>query len=89
MRTIFKYPLQVTDAQSLTMPTGAKPLCVQLQHGQPYLWAQVDTERPAAFVSFMTFGTGHPMPESEPLHYVGTYQLEGGALVFHVFEVLR
>jgi hypothetical protein len=32
------------------------------------------------------YGTGHDMPD-DPGQYVGTFQMHGGALVFHLFEV--
>jgi hypothetical protein len=31
------------------------------------------------------YGTGHPVVD-EPRKYVGTFQMRGGLLVFHVFE---
>ena len=34
---------------------------------------------------FVTYGTGHDVPD-EPGQYVGTFFMNGGSLVFHVFE---
>ena len=88
MKTVFKYPLQVKDKQEIQMPVGAEILCVQVQGGTPCLWAKVDTE--AAYDIKRTiriYGTGHHINQDEPLDYIGTFQLENGVLVFHVFEL--
>ena len=84
-RQIWKWTLEVLDKQSLPMPEGAQVLSVQAQGGAPQLWALVDPKAYGCFRTFATYGTGQPMPD-EPGVYVGTYQMHGGALVFHVFE---
>jgi len=38
--------------------------------------------------AFEIFGTGHNVPENGNRKYIGTYQLMGGGLVFHCFELL-
>jgi hypothetical protein len=83
VKTIFKYPL-TTDAPFVVTPVGAQILCVQVQRGTPCLWALVERDAPLERRHFMIYGTGHPHDGGGV--YVGTYQLEGGALVFHVFE---
>lgn len=85
---IFKWTLSVTDKQSLRMHEGAKLLTLQTQGDAPQLWALVDEKAPLVTRIFSTYGTGHTMPEGDPGQYVGTYQLQGGSLVFHVFEEL-
>lgn len=85
MRTIYKYPLVRCDLQTIPMPAGAKILAVQTQHDLPYLWAMVDSGSPPEPRDFRTYGTGHDVDQEGD--YIGTYQLRGGALVFHVFEV--
>ena len=67
------------------MSAGAQVLCVQVQNATPCIWALVDIEAKKTLRTFATYGTGH-QHESIPGRYVGTYQLEGGALVFHVFD---
>lgn len=84
MKRIFKYKLEVEGAQHIEMPERADILCVQVQNGEPHIWARVDPAAPKEKVFFRTYGTGHEMEKSWK-RYVGTYQLEGGALVFHVF----
>jgi hypothetical protein len=94
MRKVYKYPLETTDEQTLTMPKGAKVLTVQNQGEQACIWAVVDLDAPVnERRTFFTYGTGYPMQEPDVVSeekYIGTYQLMGGGLVFHVFEhVLR
>lgn len=84
MRTIYKYVLQVTDLQNVEMPKGAQILCVQVQYGFPCIWALVDPDKPTETRSVITIGTGHNFNQ-EDYAYVGTYQLQEGKLVFHVY----
>lgn len=88
MKTIYKYKLQTTDEQQILMPEGAEILTVQLQDGEPQLWALVETELPKTKRYIEIFGTGNPITGIGPHKYIATYQLRGGALVFHVFEYL-
>jgi len=83
---IWKYTLAVTDRQSLSMPDGAHVLSVQVQGGMPQLWALVDEKAPQSLRHFDLYGTGNPVP-SCPKKFIGTFQLHGGGLVFHLFEV--
>lgn len=83
--TIWKFPVLVTDAQVVIMPRGAQFLTLQVQNEEPCLWAMVDPELPKEKRYLLTIGTGSNFPPVID-KYVGTYQLDGGALVFHVFE---
>lgn len=83
MRTIYKYPIEVTDVQHIEMNEGARILSVQTQQGRPCLWALVDTSKPKRKVEIHVHGTGHE--NTLDFHYIGTFQLHQGALVFHVF----
>jgi len=84
VKAIFKYALLVTDRQEIEMPVGAKILTCQVQREKPCVWALVDPSAPQEFRTFSTYGTGHPIYQ-EPGEYVGTYQLESGGFVGHVF----
>lgn len=87
MKTIWKFPLPTTDEGSvLEMPIGAEVLTVQTQTDRPQLWAVVDPFADTELRTFRTYGTGHPI-EHDPGRYVATYQLHGGGLIFHVFEI--
>jgi hypothetical protein len=84
MKTIWKYPLGDTFPKSIMMPCGAKVLTVQMQGRQLQLWALVDPNQPYEPRRFSVFGTGWESEISGT--YIGTFQLDGGSLVFHVFE---
>lgn len=84
MNKIFKYPIEATDSQGIEMPAGAKILCVQTQGEQPCIWAQVDPHERMVRRQIWVYGTGHHMLRTQD-KYVGTFQLSGGSLVFHVF----
>ena len=83
---IYKYPLNITDEQTVLMPKEATILCVQMQHGIPCLWAEVDLEQEGDRRTIYTFGMGNPIsiPAVER-DYVGTYQMSNGGLIWHVF----
>ena len=85
MHTIYKYKLE-PNFGTLEMPQGAQVLTVQMQGGTPCLWARVDTERALERRSFDVYGTGHEVPDDPRLVYVSTFQMDNGALVWHVFE---
>ena len=82
--SVWKYPFETTDRFVLAMPAGAKPLCVQVQNGQPCLWAMVDPELPRVERHFAVSGTGHPF-RVDGFEYVGTYQLLDGRFVGHLW----
>ena len=82
--TIWKYDLAITDEQFIEVPKVNRPLAVQVQGSMPKLWMLVQPDSPRIRVKVRVFGTGHTGVESE-MDYVGTFQVEGGALVFHVF----
>lgn len=85
MITVWKFPLVPTDVQYVIMPEAMKILTVQMQFGMPCVWAMVESGSKKRQVTFWTVGTGNPCPIPLDARYVGTYQLNEGALVFHVF----
>jgi len=85
MITIWKFPIENVNRQVLRVPKGIKPLTVEVQNGVPCLWATVDTEAELGQAVVRVVGTGHDAEEVRFMDYLGTYQLRGGALVFHVF----
>jgi hypothetical protein len=85
--TIYKYPFTVDDRIRISMPRAAELLTVQVQHDQPCLWARVDLNAPAEERPFAIFGTGHPIPGDFSGRYVATFQMNGGWLVFHLFDL--
>lgn len=87
-KTIWKFVLKTIDKQELEMPYESEMLTVQTQHGIPCLWALVNPEADKEVRHFEIFGTGHPITCDMGIvrAYIGTYQIDDGALIFHVFE---
>lgn len=88
MQTIWKYRIDIADAQDILMPLGSKILCVQEQPGVGLcLWAIVDPDKQRKVTRHLRmYGTGHPHARIDGT-YIGTAQEMGGQLVWHVFEV--
>lgn len=86
--TIWKFTLEVSDMQKVIMPIGAEILAVQAQNEIPCLWALVDPDAEKEIRYIEIFGTGHPVNIGMGISrkYISTFQLQGGALVFHSFE---
>lgn len=83
MKRIFKYPIQITDRETIEMPGGAKILSAQVQGNTICLWAEVDTEMVPQPRTIAVYGTGNPMPE-DPGLFIGTVQTP--PFVWHVYE---
>lgn len=84
---IWKFPLDMTGHQHVQIPIGAEILCVQMQAGTPCLWALVNLSAIEADRSIEIYGTGHTIPSGDR-RYIGTFQAQDGALVFHAFELI-
>ena len=82
MKTIYKYPIEITNKQIIEMPCNYKLLHVGLDpEGNPVLWAEVYTSSPTALVPIYVIGTGHPVPE-ETKHIGSFVQIP---FVWHVY----
>jgi hypothetical protein len=86
MRTIWKFPVPLVDEPVIEMPKGAKALRVDVQHGEPYLWALVEDDAPKMEYYFRLVGTGRPANGLQVSNYIDTFQVAGGDLVFHLFK---
>lgn len=88
MRSIYKYTLRVTDEQEIEMPRGARILSVQNQREDICVWVDVDVDATPTIRIFSVYGTGHELPGDISLtgKFLGSVQLSGGSLVFHVYE---
>lgn len=87
MNVIYKYKLDPTW-RKIDMPKCAKILHVGEQFNEVCIWAEVDTDNAMETRTFEVFGTGHQIPYDigASRNYVGTVMLDGGSLVFHVYE---
>lgn len=83
MKSIHKVTLLIADEQRVKLPTIARAVAVQVQRGYISMWAEVETSAPLRTYQVLTRGTGHPVPSGYA--YLGTYQIDDGALVFHVY----
>lgn len=91
MRSIYKYDIVNTGNGVIEGPI-TKLLTAQVQHGTIVVWAEVDTEAENVKYQIIPIGTGWPLdaPVGEQCildthQYIGTVQLAGGGLVFHVY----
>ena len=85
LKTIYKYPLTITDRQDVEMPTGSRLLSVGEQEGQLILWVAVDTNKPTISRCIVIVGTGNPAKNIVDSPFIGTVQMSNG-LVWHVFD---
>ena len=88
-KTVWKFPLTVTDVQEVLMPTGAQFLHVDVQVPNAYereftLWALVDPQAPKVARRIVVVGTGNPAPDdADGAEFVGTVMDD--PFVWHVF----
>lgn len=88
MKRIYKYTLEITDAQKLKLPSGSRILSVEEQNQQIVLYAVVDTSVSESLTDdykIFIIGTGHCADESIHKSFIGTVKLAEGRLMFHVF----
>jgi hypothetical protein len=88
---VWKYEFPMVDEFTMELPEDAQILTVQVQPaaGGVRLWALVNAEHPMRPRHFRLAGTGHPIEsEMHELRFIGSFQLDDGALVFHLFEVV-
>lgn len=83
--TIYKYPLEIADIQSIPIPDGAELLSVQFQRETLCLWALVDPGAPKKLVTIEIIGTGNPAGAASRC-FISTVQQFNGQLVWHVFQ---
>lgn len=89
---ILKYELPLVSWPSIELPKDAFVLCVQEQMNIAYVWAWVDpNETKTIQRRFMLVDTGEEIKEesSEDTRYVGTFKLDGGSYVGHLFEFTK
>lgn len=80
-KSIWKFPLEITDHQTIEVPLGSAPLTVQLQYGQPAAWLVVDPSRESVKFDIECYGTGNPFHGAVE-DYLGTVHMSG---VWHFF----
>ena len=86
MKRIFKYPLAVTDEQTIDIIYPARILSVKEQNDVLVLYAVVEDIPGWKYQKVKVFirGTGNPMSDAEDAYYIDTVLMANG-LVWHVF----
>jgi len=87
MIVVYKYELGVkTD---INMPLFAEVLSVGCQTGCVFLWAKVNTELQPHKRTFVVYGTGHEIDDTQyDYHFIGTVPMDNSKLIWHIFEQL-
>lgn len=85
MKIIYKYPIVITQDQTVLVPRGAKFLSVMDQNGALCLWFEVETVNPVEARAIEVHGTGNPINDTcgKRIHIGSVIQ---GPCVWHVFE---
>lgn len=87
MSVVFKYAFDVpSDRLEIELPVGSRFLAFAFQRDVPTIWCLVSERREKVPRRFRVFGTGHPVPDSVPLEYLGSALGYGDGLVLHLFE---
>ena len=86
-KTVWKYVLK-QDTTTVDIPEDSKFLSVQIQGGEPVMWWEVDPNKTKYTYHFAIVGTGWENSVYPNYNYLGTFQVMGGAFVFHLYEVL-
>lgn len=90
MQTIHKQVLAIRDHQKVMVAAGSKFLSLQMQNGVPTIWYLTDPiSGPSEWWTILCFGTGHPIEVNVRKEFLGTVQMNGGALVFHFFRAFE
>lgn len=82
---IYKYQLEITKKQTITLPLGAEILSAQAQDGIVCIWVLVDPNAAPQPQDIFIFGTGHDIAPQQlaRMKFVGTVQTP--PLVWHIF----
>lgn len=85
MQIIYKYPIEIQEVFSLKLPVNARILSVQVQDGNPCIWAILNVqEKQVEIRTFEIFGTAHQIPPGVR-NYIATFQTP--PFVWHLFEI--
>lgn len=84
MKTIVKYPLEITDRVVLQLPADAKILLVgnEEHNSLPLAWFEVDTDKPLRIRSFRFYSGGDVRIEGE---HIASFKK--GSVMLHLYEI--
>lgn len=91
-KTIYKYPIESFDYQTIQLPEGAKVINADMQNNKVCLWALVDTENAeqdyTSTVNVYAFMTGQLIIDNmEDLRHIKTLLLDSykAQIVIHIY----
>ena len=87
MEKIYKYELEITNLQSVSMPIGANVISANVQNGKLCIWALVDTRNSDKNKSIAVAGTGYEIDftvSDYDFYFVDTVMMSD-ILVLHVY----
>ena len=86
MQHIFKYTINPTNYKTIIeMHEGSEILSAQVQNNEPCLWIRVDTSKKIIKRVFYVLLTGESIIPVDS-KFIGTFQIDGGSYVVHIFE---
>ena len=83
---IYKYNLSIKEERSI--PKDSKILKVDLQHGNLCLWALTSTDTREQ-CKIEIYYTGSTLKEGLEHEHLGTFLLQNGDFVVHVFKTIE
>ena len=86
MRTVHKFDISPGGGGwfELDLPASAKPVLVAEQMGASRIWFDLETEAEKIKRRFRIVGTGQEIPRG--VVHVGSFQMNRGMYVYHVYE---
>lgn len=90
MKKIYKYQLKFININELKLPKDYTVLSMQMQGGQLSLWIIFDLKNENNLIdtTIGMFATGELIKPTLDA-YLGTFQLNNGAAIFHVFTLKK
>lgn len=89
-KVVWKYPFRLADKFMLQVPVEGEVLSLQVDQktNLPCIWFLVNPAHKTEVRNFEIYDTGEYMSCDINTHriYIGTFQLDGGDLIAHVFE---
>jgi len=86
MKTIYKYPLVITDLQTIQLPISAVILTAKEQNGILQLWAEVETDNELEERIIEIFGSGNPIERHRRVYIATIIQT---IFVWHIYERMK
>ena len=90
-KRIWKFNLTMADRQIIGMPKGSEILSLQTQFNEPCIWVLITDGDDMEDRTFEIFPTGNTIYFDMGIERksIGTFQVDNGNYIFHVFERLN